>query len=95
MPVGTIDWSCSNESKDMLTSTKKKIEHCSDHFQATCLAMLTQEFMANPHSTSKDKNAKSLHIPDNAQVATYYYDAEHLDQSKIVCESSGGRWKTK
>ncbi len=24
MPVDSIDWSCSNESKEMLTSTKKK-----------------------------------------------------------------------
>ena len=25
MPVNAIDWSCSNESKEMLTSTKKKV----------------------------------------------------------------------
>jgi hypothetical protein len=38
MPVNAIDWSCSNESKDMLTSTKKKVEQCDDHYQATCIA---------------------------------------------------------
>jgi hypothetical protein len=95
MPVNSIDWSCSNESKEMLTSTKKKVEQCADHFQATCIATLTQESLANPHSTSKDKNAKSLNIPDSAQVTTYYYDAEHLSQAKIDCESGGGHWKAK
>lgn len=95
MPVNSIDWSCSNESKEMTTSTKKKVEQCDDHYRATCIATLTQESLANPHSTSKDKNAKSLNIPDNAQVTTYYYDAEHLSQVKIDCESGGGHWKAK
>jgi hypothetical protein len=93
MPVNSIDWSCSNESKEMLTSTKKKVEHCADHYQATCIATLTQESLANPHSTSKDKNSKSLNIPDNAQITTYYYGAEHIDQARIDCESGGGHWK--
>jgi hypothetical protein len=93
MPVNAIDWSCSNESKDMLTSTKKKVEQCGDHYQATCIATLTQESLANPHSTSKDKNSTSFNIPDNAQVTTYYYDAEHLNQARIDCESGGGHWK--
>ncbi|MHC8343706.1 hypothetical protein [Pseudomonas sp. RT6P73] len=95
MPVNAIDWSCSNESKEMLTSTKKKVEQCDDHYQAACIATLTQESLANPHSTSKDKDSKSLNIPDNAQVTTYYYGAEHLNQSKIDCESGGGHWKAK
>ncbi|MFW9078902.1 hypothetical protein ACOI9X_06415 [Pseudomonas sp. P2757] len=95
VPVDAIDWSCSNESKEMLSSTKKKVEHCDDHYQATCKATLTQESLANPHSTSKDKNAKALNIPDGAQVTTYYYDVEHLGQAKIDCESGGGHWKGK
>lgn len=95
MPVNSIDWSCSNESKEMLTSTKKKVEQCDDHYQATCIATLTQESLANPHSTSKDKNSERPNIPDNAQVTTYYYDAEHLGQAKIDCESGGGHWKAK
>jgi hypothetical protein len=95
MPVNSIDWSCSNESKDMLTSTKKKVEHCADHYKATCVATLTQESLANPHSTSKDKNSQSLNIPNNAQVTTYYYGAEHIDQARIDCESGGGHWKAK
>jgi hypothetical protein len=95
MPVNAIDWSCSNESKEMLTSTKKKVAQCDDHYQASCVATLTQESLANPHSTSKDKTAKSPNIPDNAQVTTYYYDAEHLSQVKADCESGGGHWKTR
>jgi hypothetical protein len=95
MPVDAIDWSCSNESKEMLSSTKKTVAQCADHYQATCLATLTQEALANPQSTSKDKNSKSLNIPDNAQITTYYYNAEHLGQAKIDCENGGGRWKTR
>jgi hypothetical protein len=93
MPVDAIDWSCSNESKEMLTSTKKKVEQCTDHYRATCLATLTQESLANPKSISKDKNSKSFNIPDNAQIITYYYDAENLNQSRTDCETGGGRWK--
>jgi hypothetical protein len=95
MPVNSIDWSCSNESKDMLSSTKNKVEHCADHYQASCIATITQESLANPHSTSKNKNAKALNIPDNAQVTTYYYDVEHLAQARIDCENGGGQWKAK
>ncbi|MHC8286165.1 hypothetical protein ACYZUD_04915 [Pseudomonas sp. XS1P51] len=95
MPVNSIDWSCSNESKEMLTSTKKKVEQCDDHYQATCIATLTQESLANPHSTSKDKNSNAINIPDKAQVTTYYYSAENLTQSKIDCESGGGHWKAR
>ncbi|MCF4994738.1 hypothetical protein GIW70_06360 [Pseudomonas syringae] len=95
VPVDAIDWSCSNESKDMLNSTKKKVARCADHSAATCTATLTQESLANPHSTSKDKDAKALNIPDNAKVTTYYYGAEHLSQAKIDCENGGGNWKAK
>ncbi|KIF56605.1 hypothetical protein NX10_22830 [Pseudomonas fluorescens] len=95
MPVDSINWSCSNETKDTLNATKKKVERCDDHYQATCTARLTQESLANPHSTSKDKSAKPLNMPDNAKVTTYYYDGEHLAQAKIDCENSGGNWKAK
>ncbi|BCX68704.1 hypothetical protein LAB08_R33460 [Pseudomonas izuensis] len=95
MPVNAIDWSCSNESRDMLASTRKKVEKCADLYQATCTATLTQESLANPHATSKDKNSNALNIPDNAQVTTYYYGAEHMDQARIDCESGGGQWKAK
>jgi hypothetical protein len=95
VPVDAIDWSCSNESQDTLNTTKKKVEQCADRYEATCIATLTQESLANPHSTSKDKNAKALNIPKNAQVTTYYYGAEHLSQAKIDCENGGGEWKAK
>lgn len=95
MPVNSIDWSCSNESKEMLTSTKKKVAQCEERYQATCVATLTQESLANPHSTSKDKNSQRPNVPDNAQVTTYYYGADNLSQAKIDCESGGGHWKPK
>ncbi|MGY2187511.1 hypothetical protein [Pseudomonas sp. MAG733B] len=95
MPVGAIDWSCSNESKEMLSSTKKKIAQCSDHYQATCLGTVTPESLANPQSTSKNKDSKALNIPANAQISTYYYNAENLAQAKIDCETGGGSWKAK
>lgn len=95
MPVDAIDWSCSNESKEMLTSSKKKVARCGDQYKATCVGKLTPESLANPQSTSKDKDSKSLNIPADAQVATYYYDAEYLAQSKIDCETGGGSWKVK
>ncbi|WP_223569976.1 hypothetical protein [Pseudomonas sp. BF-R-26] len=95
MPVDSIDWSCSNESKEMLTSTKKKVAQCGDHYRATCLGTLTAEALANPQSISKDKNSKPLNIPDNAQVITYYYSIENLPQAKIDCETGGGKWTEK
>ncbi|VVM49471.1 hypothetical protein PS862_01404 [Pseudomonas fluorescens] len=95
MPVDAIDWSCSNESKEMLTSTKKKVEQCADHYLATCLGTLTPESLANPQSVSKDKNSKSLNIPKDARIITYYYAAENLGQSKVDCETGGGNWKQK
>jgi hypothetical protein len=93
MPVDAIDWSCSNESKEMLTSTKKKVEMCADRYQATCLGTVTPESLANPQSTSKDKNSKSFNIPANAQISTFYYSAENLAQAKVDCETGGGSWK--
>lgn len=95
MPVDAIDWSCSNESREMLTSTKKKVAQCSDQYKAVCLGTVTAESLANPQSTSKDKNSKSLNIPANAQISTYYYNAENLPQSKIDCQTGGGSWKAK
>lgn len=95
MPVGAIDWSCSNESKEMLSNTKKKVAQCSDHYQATCLGTVTPESLANPKSTSKDKDSQALNIPANAQIATYYYDMQSLAQAKIDCETGGGSWKAK
>lgn len=95
MPQDSINWSCSNESKEMLSTTKNGVGQCPDHYQATCLGTLTQEALANPRSISKDKNSRSTNIPDNAQIITYYYDTEHLAQAKIDCETGGGHWKSR
>jgi hypothetical protein len=95
MPVDAINWSCSNQSKEMLTSTKNKVEHCANHYQATCIGTLTAESLANPQAMSKDKSSKSLTIPDNARSITYYYDAQNLNQSRIDCVTGGGEWKAK
>ncbi|MNC77217.1 hypothetical protein D3C75_1291200 [compost metagenome] len=56
---------------------------------------MTPESLANPQSTSKDKDSKALNIPANAQISTYYYNAENLAQAKIDCETGGGSWKAK
>jgi hypothetical protein len=95
MPGDSINWSCSNESKDMLSTSKNNVGQCADYYRATCLGTLTQEALANPRSISKDKNSKSINIPDNAQIITYYYDTEHLAQARIDCETGGGRWNAR
>ncbi|MBZ9781817.1 hypothetical protein K9857_09680 [Pseudomonas sp. REP124] len=95
MPVDAIDWSCSNESREMLSNTKKKVPQCGDQYKATCMGKITPESLANPQSTSKDKNSKSLNIPANAQISTFYYNAENLAQAKIDCETGGGSWKVR
>lgn len=90
IPAETLDWSCSNESKGMLSTQKSKVERCDDGYVATCQASLTQEALANPRSTGQ---GDSVNIPDNAQVTWYYYGAEDLDQAQTDCETTGGRWK--
>jgi len=95
MPVDAIAWSCSNESKEMLSSTKNKVASCGDRYQATCSATLTQEALANPQSLSKDKSSESANIPANARITTFYYETQNLAQAKIDCETRGGDWKNK
>ncbi|WP_030142539.1 hypothetical protein [Pseudomonas fluorescens] len=95
VPSQAIGWSCSNESKGTLSTEKKPVERCADGYVATCQARLTQEALANPHSTSKDPSAGSANIPDNAQVTWYYYDAQKLQQARKDCETTGGQWKNR
>jgi hypothetical protein len=95
MPDDAINWSCSNQSKEMLTSTKNQVEHCADDYRASCIGTLTAESLANPDAMSKDKSSKSLTIPDHARSTTYYYDAENLNQSRIDCGTRGGEWNAK
>ncbi|MFL7965937.1 hypothetical protein ACEI36_27280 [Pseudomonas kielensis] len=93
MPAETLDWSCSNETKGTLSTQKRKVERCAEGYVATCQARLTQEALANPRSTSKDKHGGSANLPDNAKVNWYYYDVEQLQQAQEDCESTGGEWK--
>ncbi|MET3457777.1 MULTISPECIES: hypothetical protein [Pseudomonas] len=93
VPAETLDWSCSNESKGTLSTQKRKVERCAEGYVATCQARLTQEALANPRSTSKDKRGGSANLPDNAKVNWYYYGVEQLQQAQKDCESTGGEWK--
>lgn len=95
MPAGSIDWSCSNESKETLTSEKTKVASCPGHAQGTCQATLTQESLANAHSSSKDPQAESANIPEGAQILTHYYGLKDASQARTDCEKAGGTWKTK
>lgn len=92
MPAETLDWSCSNESKGTLSTQKSRVERCNEGYVATCQARLTQEALANPHSTNKDRTGKAVNIPDAAKVTWYYYSVEQLPQAQKDCETTGGRW---
>ncbi|WP_434557414.1 hypothetical protein J3P95_13880 [Pseudomonas sp. Z5-35] len=95
VPAEAIGWSCSNESKGTLSTEKKPVERCAEGYVATCKARLTQEALANPHSTSKDRSGGSANLPDNAQVIRYYYGAHQLQQAQKDCETTGGQWKNR
>ncbi len=95
VPAGSIDWSCSNESKETLASSKSKVASCPEKSMGTCTATLTQESMANSHSSSKDSKAESANIPKGAQVVTYYYDLKDQSQARTDCEKAGGQWQTR
>ena len=92
MPPEAIDWSCSNENKEMMPATKNKVAACSSNHVASCKATPTQEALANPHSTSKAPDHEGALLPKNARVVTYYYAANDLVQAKIDCEKAGGEW---
>jgi hypothetical protein len=94
MPVESMNGSCSNPGKEMPSSTSS-VGQCADDYRASCLAALSQEALANPRPISKDKNSKSVNIPGNARIITYYHDTEHLAQSRIDCETGGGLGKSK
>jgi hypothetical protein len=93
MPAGSIDWSCSNQSKDALTSEKRKVDSCPAAAKATCRATLTQESLANERSTSKEPGKPTVNIPNGAQVVTHYYEMQDAHQAQIDCEQGGGSWK--
>ncbi|MBH3447353.1 hypothetical protein I5S84_00670 [Pseudomonas putida] len=90
LPAEAINWSCSNESKDMLNSEKSKVARCADGSVGSCIAPLTQEALANPKSVGGDKPA----LPKDARVITYYYDTPSLGQARTDCERNNGIWQT-
>jgi hypothetical protein len=93
MPGDAVNWSCSNEAKDATPSTKAKVAQCAGGYQATCVAKLTAETLANPKAMSKDNDSESLRIPANAQVVTRYYSPENARQARTDCEMGGGAWE--
>lgn len=92
MPSEAIDWSCSNEQKDMLITQKSRVAQCPGDYAASCKATLTQEALANPHATAKATGHTGAVLPGNARMVTYHYAAQDLKQAKIDCEKDGGQW---
>ncbi|ADR60138.1 MULTISPECIES: hypothetical protein [Pseudomonas] len=90
MPAEVINWSCSNESKDMLNSEKSKVARCADGSVGSCIAPLTTEALANPKAIGGKKPA----LPKDARVITYYYDTPSLGQARSDCERNNGVWQT-
>ncbi|WP_449433031.1 hypothetical protein [Pseudomonas putida] len=94
MPAEAINWSCSNESKDMLSTEKHKVARCADGSVGSCIAPLTQETLANPKAIGRDQPSTRPALPKDARVITYYYDTPSLGQARIDCERNDGIWQT-
>ncbi|MFB4394706.1 MULTISPECIES: hypothetical protein [unclassified Pseudomonas] len=94
MPAEAIDWSCSNESKEMLNSQKRKVQRCANGSVGSCIAPLTQETLANPNAAGRDGAAPKPTVPKNARITTYYYDTPDLGQARSDCERNNGVWQT-
>ncbi len=92
VPSEAIKWSCSNESKEMLNTHKELVAQCSSGSRARCTAALTQASLANPEASARDTPQARPGVPNDAKVITHYYSAEHLQQARVDCESSGGSW---
>lgn len=92
MPPDAIDWSCSNENKDMTSTRKTRIAQCPGDYTASCKATLTQEALANPHATAKAAGQTGAVLPPDAGVVTYHYAAQNLKQAKTDYEKDGGQW---
>ncbi|WP_447592064.1 hypothetical protein [Aquipseudomonas campi] len=95
MPAGAIDWSCSNESKEMVASEKSKVATCKAGYFGQCTARLTPEALANHSASGESGSEDSLSVPDDAKVITYFYTATNRPQIKIDCENGGGKWADK
>ncbi|MGJ7549881.1 hypothetical protein [Pseudomonas alloputida] len=94
MPAESINWSCSNESKDMLSTEKHKVARCADGSVGSCIAPLTQETLANPNAGGRDQPSTKPALPKDARVITYYYDTPSLGQARADCERNEGIWQT-
>ncbi|AXM94808.1 hypothetical protein ACU5P1_12355 [Pseudomonas plecoglossicida] len=94
MPAEAINWSCSNESKDMLSTEKHKVARCADGSVGSCIAPLTQEGLANPKATGRDEPSTRPALAKDARVITYYYDTPSLGQARNDCERNNGIWQT-
>ena len=93
MDEGAIDWSCHNESDDMLNTDQRKVASCAEAKLGTCEAALTQETLANYRSGDDDQGEPRPSVPNQAKVVTHYYQAGDLKQVRIDCESAGGTWR--
>ncbi|WP_338799693.1 hypothetical protein V9K81_12365 [Pseudomonas monteilii] len=93
-PAEAIAWSCSNESKEMLNSEKRRVERCPDSSVGSCIAPLTQETLANPDAAGRDEHATRPALPKDARIITYYYDTPSLGQARSDCERNNGVWQT-
>jgi len=89
---GDIDWSCSNESTEMLNSQKRKVDQCAADSLGRCEAALTQEALANQRSTGQNEAKPRPAIPNDAKVVTYYYRVDDLAQARTDCKTVGGTW---
>lgn len=94
MPAEAINWSCSNESKEMLNTEKHKVPRCADGSIGSCIAPLTQESLANPKAAGRDEPSTRPALAKDARVVTYYYDTPSLGQARADCERSNGIWQT-
>lgn len=94
MPSEAINWSCSNESKEMLSTEKHKVARCADGSVGSCIAPLTQESLANPKSAGRSEPSTKPALPKDARVITYYYDTPSLGQARADCERNDGIWQT-
>ena len=94
MPAEAINWSCSNENKDMLSTEKHKVARCADGSVGSCIAPLTQETLANPKAAGRDQPSSKPALPKDARVITYYYDTPSLGQARADCERNQGIWQT-
>lgn len=90
---GDIDWSCSNESNEVLNTEKRKVAQCDTGSLGRCEAALTQETLANYRSTDQDESKPRPAVPNDAKVVTHYYSADDLAQARTDCERIGGTWQ--